>query len=154
MFLAACSGIHPGWIQHKQSTRDLGLIPIGSVIKDARMFETTDCESGFSDCSAMDKDRRRYYFFDGALSRVSVRSGETSGNIKIPGGIRLGENIEEALRKARLAFGIDFYEGKSGKNTILVSTRDVSSSLGVDYSLELVGDENNRLVEIVQRTDF
>lgn len=156
--LSACSAAsHAARTGDSNSAHDLGVIPIGVIPHDLGWFESTDCkegEGGLSDCSALDEKGRRYAFFDGALSIVSAQGDEVSSDVKLPAGMAFGEEVELSARKAESFFGVGFDSAESGGLTIYVSKADIRSSSGALFILELMGDEDGRLMKVVQRTDF
>lgn len=144
------------WKRGHSPKIDLGIIPIGANPNDLDKFAATDCkrEDNFSDCSAWDEDGIRYAIFDGAVSIVSAHRKEVSHRLRLPAGMMFGEKIDVSANKAGKFFLVHFDSSKSSDRTVYVSREDVRSSSGRLFTLELVGDSQGRLVEVVQRTDF
>jgi hypothetical protein len=144
------------WKRGRSYRVDLGIIPIGGNPNDIDKFAATDCkrEDNFSDCSAWDQDGIRYAIFDGAVSVVSAHRKEVSHRLRLPAGMMFGEKIDVSANKAGKFFLVHFDSSKSGDRTVYVSREDVRSSSGRLFTLELVGDSQGRLIEVVQRTDF
>lgn len=140
------------------SDTDLGVMPIGAVPKDMRLFVESDCiqqPSKFADCSAQDAEGRRYAFFDGALSRVSVTKAEAASTLRLPAALEFGEEIEKAADKVQRVFGIKLDRVTSYDGHVVYSSDFVvESSVGIAYSIELIADKQGQLAELVQRTDF
>ena len=135
----------------------LGLIPIGGVPQDMGVFVSSDCvrQPRFSDCSAQDAEGRRYAFFDGALSKVSISRDEATQALRLPAGLQFGEEIGTASEKISSAFGVELDRGtSSGGKVVYSSDFTIRSSAGILYSIELVADEAGRLTEMAERTDF
>lgn len=137
---------------------DLGLIPIGGVPRDMRVFVASDCESlpdGLADCSAQDADGRQYAFFDGALSKVSVSDSDAVKSLRLPVGLIFKEDINHSAKKVadKLGVKLDRATNHDGRTTYS-SDFSIRSSAGVLYSIELIADAQGRLVEVVERTDF
>lgn len=137
---------------------DLGLIPIGGVPIDMSIFTSTDCnkyEPNFYDCSADDAQGRKYAFFNGGLARVSVDKNSASEDLRLPAGIQFDENIKSAATKVEATLGIKLSSGKSSNGTIVYASNFVvRSSTGSAYSLELIADKNERLVEVIERANL
>ena len=152
----ACAGIKGKTAQ--ASDFDLGLVPIGGVPKDMNLFASTDCgklQPKFADCSAQDAYGRRYAFFDGALSKVSISKGDVSRPLRLPAGIAFGEEIDSAAKKVAAVFGIKLERGVSSDGQVIYSSDYVAkASTGIYYSVELSADSKGRLAEVVERTDF
>jgi hypothetical protein len=153
---SACAGITA--VAGGDGDTELGVIPIGGVPKDMRVFVESDCEEQpqkFADCSAQDAEGRRYAFFDGVLSKVSVIKAEAESTLRLPAALEFGENIEQAAEKVRRVFGAKLDRGSSHDGRVVYSSDfAIKSSVGVAYSIELIADEQGHLVEVVQRTDF
>lgn len=136
---------------------DLGIVPIGSVPVELDKFKVTDCseaQGGFNDCSAIDDVGRRYAFFDGALSMVSVEGEEVSSGFILPAGMKFGERIEDAAEKAAAWFRVEFNGGSVEGVAAYSSKMKVKSSAGILYSIELIANKEGRLAKVVQRTDY
>ncbi|MGJ4748609.1 hypothetical protein ACQV5M_19770, partial [Leptospira sp. SA-E8] len=137
---------------------DLGLVPIGGVPKDLSTFTSTDCESslsGYADCSAQDQDGRRYSFFGGSLSKVSIAKNEVKTVLKLPAKLRFGDDIAHSVEMVSNTFNIKINCGKSQSGNMVCSSDFVlMSSIGVLFSLEMIADDQRKLVEIIERTDF
>lgn len=154
--LSSCGTDSHAWKIDRSDRVDLGIIPIGANPNDIDKFAATDCkrEDNFSDCSAWDEDGIRYAIFDGAVSIVSAHRKEVSHRLRLPAGMMFGEKIDVSANKAEKFFLVHFDSSKSSDRTVYVSREDVRSSSGRLFTLELVGDSQGRLVEVVQRTDF
>jgi hypothetical protein len=140
----------------KSNERNLGIIPIGGLPKALDRFVSTDCGSDkhFSDCSAVDAEGKKYAFFDGALVRVSARAGQGKELVRLPLGIRFGEDIKQASAKVERQLGIKLVSAVGEKGIIVYTSGFVIKSKGQWlYSIELISDDKNRLVEIVERAD-
>lgn len=144
---SACAGV--GVPAGGGNDMDLGVIPIGAVPKDMRVFVESDCiqqPSSHADCSAQDATGRRYAFFDGALSRVSVTRTEAASSLRLPAGLEFGEEIDKAADKVQRVFGIKLDRGSSYDGHVVYSSDFViRSSAGITYSIELIADENGLL---------
>lgn len=128
---------------------------IGDSPKDMSVFVSSDCAKyGFADCTAQDAQGRRYVFFDGALSRISIsRHGAKSG-APLPAGMLFGENIETSKDKASSFYRIRFDRGEVDGRIVFSSDFVIRSPTGIKYALELLADEQGKLEKVVQRTDF
>jgi hypothetical protein len=136
---------------------DFAPIAIGSLPRDLGRFRETTCSmarDGFSDCGAVDRQGRRYTFFDGALSRVDV-SRETAVGVALPLGLAFGMDIDEAAKTFARTTGVRFDRGVNHEHRIVHSSDFVvPSSEGTMTSVELIADPDGQLAGIVQRTDF
>jgi hypothetical protein len=135
---------------------DLGIVPIGELPANLRIFKSTDCGNDpiFSDCFASDAQGREYVFFDGMLTRVSLRKSAARGTLRLPAGLRFGEPIDLAEDKAKKFFNIDMEGGKNADGRVsYASDFVIRQKSGTLVSLELIADDQHRLVEIVQRVD-
>lgn len=143
--------------EHKMGV-DLGRIPIGGVPNEGGIFASTDCRllpRDLSDCSGIDAEGRRYVFFDGALSKVSVNEVDASKTLNLPAGLSFGDNLEQAAAKLEAFTGVKLDCGAGSDGSAVCSSEFVyTSSVGIKYSIELVGDRQRRLVEFIERTDF
>lgn len=153
---AACAAIDGKTANSIDS--DLGLVPIGGTPKDMSFFVSTDCgklHQEFADCSAQDTQGRRYVFFDGALSKVSANKDEVAKTLRLPAGMTFGEEVESAANKVTTVFGIKLERGVSPEGRVVYSSDYVTkASTGIFYSVELSADNEGRLTEVIERTDF
>jgi len=135
----------------------LGAIPIGASPTDFSGFRSNDCEGQeppLSDCSAEGTDGLRYGFFDGGLTRVVAETGVADPHVRLPGGIKFGQDIDAAAAELERS-GLRFDRGRDGEGRVVHSTDFVvTSAAGVNYSLELVADVEGRLAKVIERTDF
>lgn len=128
---------------------------IGDIPKSVSVFASSDCEKyGLADCTAQDSQGRKYVFFDGALSRISISKRDARPGIELPAGMLFGENIEASKEKASSVFRIRFDRGEVDGKIVYSSDFSIQSPAGVKYALELIADDQNKLEEVVQRTDF
>lgn len=154
LLLCACAAAQ------SDSTRgnlELGIMPIGELPASLRIFESTDCGKDplFSDCFASDAQGREYVFFDGMLTRVSLKKSEAKGSVRLPAGLRFGERIDVAAHKAKKVFNIDMEGGKNADGRVsYASDFVIRQKSGTLVSLELIADDQYRLVEVVQRVDL
>ncbi len=131
------------------------LASIGDAPKNMSVFASSDCEgSGFSDCTAQDSHGRQYVFFDGALSRISVNRNDAKTGLELPAGMVFGEDIEVSKEKASSVFRVNFDRGEVDGRTVYSSDFTIRSPTGIKYAIELRADEQNKLDELIQRTDF
>ena len=154
LLATSCAGARVG---RSHSEDNLGIIPIGAAPRDTSIFVSSDCsrEPTFADCSAQDADGLQYVFFDGALSRVSAAVPEVSRMLQLPAGMKFGESITDAAEKLRSAMDIELDRSVvQGGQIIYSSDFMLRSSAGILYSIEIASDENGRLIEVVERTDF
>jgi hypothetical protein len=141
----------------KTNDSDLGIVPIGGLPEARDRFVSSDCggDQGFSDCSAVDAEGRQYAFFDGALIRVSARAGETKNVVRLPMGMRFGEDIKAAGAKVARQLGIKLERTIDEKGVVVYASGFVIKSKNQwYYSIELVSDNKNHLVEIVERANL
>ena len=145
-------------VQSKNPRVDLGLIPIGAAPNDITIFKSSNCKivgrSDFSDCAAMDHEGRRYVFFDGALSRLSAHRNEVAMSVTLPAGMQFGESIEVSKNKAEAKFGVPFDRAFTQGRVSYASDFSIRSNAGVLFSMELIGNSDDLLIEVIQRTDF
>ncbi|WMJ68161.1 hypothetical protein [Stenotrophomonas sp. 24(2023)] len=128
---------------------------IGEVPKNMSVFASSDCEkSELVDCRAKDSQGRQYVFFDGALSRISVNKYDAKPGATLPAGLLFGEGIEASREKASSHFRVRFDRGEVDGRIVYSSDFSIQSPTGIKYALELLADEQNKLEEVVQRTDF
>lgn len=135
----------------------VGIVPIGGVPQDMDAFVASDCsrEPRFSDCSAQDAEGRRYAFFGGALSKVSITKDEAAQTLRLPAGMQFGEEVETSAKKVSSAMGVKLDRGSTlSGQTVYSSDFIIQSPAGVLYSIELIADEEGLLTEVVERTDF
>ena len=135
---------------------DLGTVPIGGLPDALDRFISTDCggDRGFSDCSAVDAEGKKYAFFDGALVRVSARAGKGQNPIRLPLGIKFGEDIKWARTKVARQLGIKLVPAIGEKGVVVYASGCVIKSKDQWYcSIELIAVNRNRLVEIVERAN-
>lgn len=153
--VSACAG---NKVASRDGDIDFGVIPIGGVPKDIGAFVESDCEDQsrkFEDCSAIDAKGRRYAFFDGVLSKVSVTRTEAASTLRLPAALQLGESIEQAAEKIRRFYGVKLDRALSHDGRVVYSSDfAIKSSAGVVYSIELIADKQGYLADFVQRTDF
>jgi hypothetical protein len=146
-------------VRNNSQRVDLGRIPIGAVPKDMSMFKSSDCQEtegrlDFSDCSAVDGEGRRYVFFDGALSRVSAQQNEVAISAVLPAGMRFGDPVEFAKNRAESQLGLRFDRASVQGRMAYTSDFSLRSDAGILFSMEIIGDNDGKLVEVIQRTDF
>lgn len=128
---------------------------IGDTPKDMSVFASSDCEkSVLADCTAQDSQGRQYVFFDGALSRISMNKLDAKPGAELPAGMLFGEDIEASKEKASSVFRIRFDRGEVDGRIVYSSDFSIRSPTGIKYALELLADDQNKLEEVVQRTDF
>lgn len=137
---------------------DIGLLPVGQSPSNLKMFKSTDCslrKDGFGDCSGVDRDGVKYVFFDGRLSKVSIKRSDANSRFRLPFGLNFGCQIDEsAAHFTRLTgFGLVKTVAPS-RNVVAASDFVIPSSSGALTSIELISDNSGKLVEIVQRVDF
>lgn len=156
LLASSCGAVSEGGAARSEPTKaGLGSLSIGDVPKDLSGFSNSDCDArGLSDCTANDAQGRRYVFFDGALSRISIKRGGAAQNLTLPAGVVFGESIDLSKEKAAAYYRVSFDRGVLGKIIIYSSGFEIESSSGVLYSLELISDDSGKLEEVVQRTDF
>ncbi|RNF86351.1 hypothetical protein EER27_02730 [Lysobacter psychrotolerans] len=65
-----------------------------------------------------------------------------------------GENIEVSKQKASSLYRIRFDRGEVDGRIVYSSDFSIRSPAGIKYALELLADEQNKLEEVVERTDF
>lgn len=140
----------PGGAQDQDAVASIGDIP-----KDMSAFASSDCEkTGLADCTAQDSQGRQYVFFDGALSRISLNKHDAKPRAVLPAGMLFGEDIEASKEKASALFRVRFDHGEVDGRTVYSSDFSIRSPTGIKYALELLADDQNKLEEVVQRTDF
>lgn len=140
----------------KSNGSDLGIVPIGGVPDALDRFVSTDCggDRGFSDCSAVDAEGKEYAFFDGALVRVSARAGTGRDPTRLPLGMKFGEDIKLTRTKVARQLGINLVPAIGEKGVVVYASGFVIKSKDQwFYSIELIADNRNRLVEIVERAN-
>jgi len=122
------------------------------------MFVSSDCDlllPKLSDCSAQDKEGRRYTFFDGALSKISAANNETKKSLRLPANLKFGEDIALSAKKISLALNINLSRGTSYDGKVVYSSDFIiESSKGVLYSIELIADSYDHLSQVVERVDY
>jgi len=139
------------------SAFDLGLLPIGDAPKTMESFIDTTCNrvpDSLSDCNAADSLGRKYSFFGGKLSKVTVSTA--SGMEGLPPSIQLGVPLERAAQCLSHLLGVkvDLSPRGDGQGEVYSTDFVVPSSSGVMTSIELIGDADGLLIEVTQRTDF
>jgi len=158
IFVPAAACAENGATGVRGSDINLGVIPIGGKPQDLQLFVSTDCgkvSPAYADCSAQDTDGRRYAFFDGVLSKISIRQADAASTLKLPAALEFGENIERAAERITKVMAVKLDRAPTHDGHVVYSSDFVlKSSAGVMYSIELIADEQGRLVEIVARTDF
>ncbi|WP_454831331.1 hypothetical protein [Pseudoxanthomonas wuyuanensis] len=152
----SCHAAEDGDTQAAAEAQGQGAVAsIGDTPKDMSLFESSDCEkSGLADCTAQDSQGRKYVFFDGALSRISMNKLDAKPGAALPAGMLFGENIEASKEKASSVFRVGFDRGEVDGRIVYSSNFSIRSPTGIKYALELLADEQNKLEEVVQRTDF
>lgn len=86
---------------------------------------------------------------------MSVDKNSASEDLRLPAGIQFDENIKSAATKVEATLGIKLSSGKSSNGTIVYASNFVvRSSTGSAYSLELIADKNERLVEVIERANL
>lgn len=142
-------------VSDAEGRRHGALVSIGGLPTDLSIFSRSDCgEYGFSDCSAQDDEGWNYAFFDGGLARVSLKRADASPRALLPAGMRFGESIDLAGRKAEKYYGFEFDRGEIEGRIVYSSDFVIRSTDGTLYSLELLGDKKGTLDEVIERTDF
>jgi len=137
---------------------DLGLLPIGAKLKDARLFETTDCvpddRARMADCSAVDRFGRRYAFFDQRLARVSM-DGAGNGSLPLPGKVVIGQEFNTAVEAVERAMKVKFNRSVAPSGaTVAITGFVVRSATGEAYAVELVSSRDGRLAKFIERSEF
>lgn len=152
----SCHGAEDGDTQVSSGTQGRGAVAsIGDAPKNMSVFASYDCEKPkLADCTAKDSQGRQYVFFDGALSRISVNKHNARPGAELPAGMLFGEDIEASKEKASSHFRVKFDRGEVDGRTVYSSDFSIRSPVGIKYALELLADEQNKLEEVVQRTDF
>ena len=134
----------------------LGEFAIGSSPNDLKVLISTDCVGSafyLSDCSGVGRNGIRYAFFDGGLSRVSLKQSEVNGTVRLPGDVLFGETIDVAAAKLK-KLGVSLDRDEVNGRIVYSSDFVLTSSHGIAYSIELLSDAYGRLVEVIERTDF
>ena len=140
----------------KNNKANLGIVPIGGLPAALDQFISTDCggDRSFSDCSAVDAEGKEYAFFNGARVRVSARVGKGRNSIRLPLGMKFGEDIKRARAKVVRQLGIKLVATVSQDGVVVYASGFVIKSKDQwYYSIELISDSQNRLVEIVERAN-
>lgn len=144
--------------RESRSSSDIGPIAIGGAPTDVSRLKSSDCvrmgNADFEDCTAISDDGLRYVFFDGVLAKITARKGEVADSVQFPAGVKLNDQLERALRGFEHRLGIKLSCANREQNKVCASDFVFRSSVGVLYSLELTGDEDGRLVQVVARTDY
>jgi len=73
---------------------------------------------------------------------------------ELPEGMLFGEDIEASKEKASSVFRIRFDRGEVNGRIVYSLDFSIRSPTGIKYALELLADDQNKLEEVVQRTDF
>ncbi len=161
LVLAACgaNGKEANKSKAGQAQREtLGLFGIGEVVDGTAAFSSSDCGSSqapdFSDCTAKDAQGRAYVFFDGVLARVSAKKGEVASKEVLLAGIRFGEHIDISAQKVEAKLGLELQWVESGDRWGYSSGYSKRSSAGVFYSLDLVADDEKKLIEVIESADY
>lgn len=152
----SCHLVEEDVVHSRAGAADQGaLVSIGGIPGDLSLFASSDCDKhGFADCSAEDNGGRKYGFFNGGLSRLSLSRSEAAPGAELPAGMHFGEDIEAARQKASEYYCVEFDRGEIDGRVVYSSDFKIRSERGTLYSLELVGDGENKLEEVVERTDF
>jgi hypothetical protein len=137
---------------------DWGEVSIGSIPAKQVQFVRSDCKPGtymYADCSAVDAAGRKYVFFDGALSRVSVTDVDAASDLELPFGLVFGESVESAINKVVKHANVKAVRSHTDSGEIVATWENAFRSReGVTYSLELVVSPQRGLQEVAFVTDF
>lgn len=141
-----------------QYTSNFGLIAVGETPQNVGIFISTDCrdvEKSYLDCSAIDSSGRKYIFFDGALSKVILNFSVIDKNITLPAGIVAFEDVNSAKKKIESVYGIKLVRGTDSNGfTVFSSDYVLKSANGVHFAIELLANDNKKLIEMSQTTDY
>lgn len=141
-----------------RSISDIGPVAIGGTPSEPSRLESSDCvqtgSAAFQDCTAVSDEGLRYVFFGGVLAKITAMKGEIADSVQFPAAVRLDDRLDDALREIERNFGVKLSCEDQAKKKICASDFVFRSSAGVLYSLELSGDENGRLAQVVARTDY
>ena len=141
-----------------RSISDIGPVAIGDVPTEALHLESSDCvrtgSAAFQDCTAVSDEGLRYVFFSGVLAKITATKGEVADSFQLPAAVKLNDRLDDALREIERNFGVKLSCADQAKKKVCASDFVFRSSVGVLYSLELSGDENGRLAQVVARTDY
>ena len=144
--------------RESRSISDIGPMAIGDVPTEYSRFESSDCvrvgSAAFQDCTAVSNEGLRYVFLDGVLAKITATKGEVADSVQFPAAMKLNDRLDDVLRKIERHYGVKLSCENKVQKKVCASDFVFRSSVGVLYSLELSGDKNGRLMQVVARTDF
>lgn len=145
-------------VRESRANSDIGSIAIGGVPTEYSRFESSDCvragSAAFQDCTAVSKEGLRYVFLGGVLAKITATEGEVAGSVQLPAAVKFNDRLDYVLREIEHQFGVKLSCTDQVQKKVCASDFVFRSSVGVLYSLELSGDKDGRLVQVVARSDF